>query len=402
MFNNKFGMFIHFGIYSQTEFHEQVFSALDMEREEYEKLATTFNPEKYNPEEWVLLAKNAGMKYICFTTKHHDGFCMWDTKTTDYNVMNTPYKKDILKMLSNACKKYGMKLSLYYSNPDWHYEYGYNPNSSHQFKAVKTANPDTQKLREYIKAQVTELLTNYGEIYTMFWDIPPRIEDKSINELCRKLQPNILINNRGFDGGDFSTPEREMDEIENSARFSKPTEACNSVGEHSWGYRSNEDFFSVRYLTQFIDKIMAMNGSYLLNVGPKWDGTIDEKYAERIRKIGDFYNRTEGVLENPEPNTFDYGIQRDNCIVNVKNGKTYFHFYNGIRSTGVAMKNYPSLPKKIRLLNNKQELDYKIEFLPEFRNENGKCVEKFLHIENIPVDDLQNEPIIIEIEWQNN
>ena len=129
---NKFGMFIHWGIYSLIGVHEQVFAKLDIPREEYEALAERFDPVEYDPEKWVLLAKEAGMKYICFTAKHHDGFCMWDTKYTDYNIMNTPYGKDVLAMLAAACKKHGMLLSIYYSCPDWHHEDAYNPKSSHQ------------------------------------------------------------------------------------------------------------------------------------------------------------------------------------------------------------------------------------------------------------------------------
>ena len=115
---NKFGMFIHWGIYAQLGLQEQAIARYDMSHEEYEKLAETFNPVNYDPEQWVLLAKQAGMKYICFTAKHHDGFCMWDTKQTDYNIMNTPYGKDTLKMLADACEKHEMLLSIYYSNPD--------------------------------------------------------------------------------------------------------------------------------------------------------------------------------------------------------------------------------------------------------------------------------------------
>ncbi|MBR5527414.1 MAG: alpha-L-fucosidase, partial [Clostridia bacterium] len=234
--HNIFGMFIHWGIYSQLKSHEQVLARYDMENRGYEKLIHTFDPVNYDPEEWVLLAKRAGMKYICFTTKHHDGFCMWDTKYTDYNIMHTPYGRDVTRMLAEACKKHGMKLSFYYSCPDWYHENAYNPNSTHQWKAADKEKGDTAKYREFVKNQITELLTAYGEIYTLFWDIPPRIRDESINALVRRLQPGILINNRGYDEGDFSTPERELDEIAESGHFEKMTEACNSVGEQSWGY----------------------------------------------------------------------------------------------------------------------------------------------------------------------
>ena len=161
---NKFGMFIHWGIYALTGIQEQALARSNMDKDEYEGLTKQFNPTEYDPEKWVLLAKNAGMKYICFTTKHHDGFCMWDTKQTDYNVMNTPYGKDILKLLADACHKHGVGLSLYYSNPDGHHEYGYNPKSSHQWCAVKKGEVNNEKYRDFIKKQVTELLTNYGEI----------------------------------------------------------------------------------------------------------------------------------------------------------------------------------------------------------------------------------------------
>lgn len=178
---------------------------MDWPREKYEALIHEFNPIQYDPEEWVLLAKSAGMKYICFTTKHHDGFCMWNTRYRDYNITNTPYGKDVLKMLADACRKHGMLLSLYYSNPDWHHPYGCNPASTHQWKALKRTDVNTGIYREYIKNQITELLTKYGSIYTFFWDIPPNIKDPSLNELIRSLQPGIFINDRGFDTGDFST-----------------------------------------------------------------------------------------------------------------------------------------------------------------------------------------------------
>jgi alpha-L-fucosidase len=138
-------MFVHWGIYAQTGLQDQAIVRYEMDRGEYEALQHTFDPFDYDPEQWVLMAKAAGMKYICFTAKHHDGFCMWDTKQTDYNIMNTPYGKDVLKMLADACQKHGMLLSIYYSNPDWHYEYGYNPASTHQWRSVQTEHPDTEK-----------------------------------------------------------------------------------------------------------------------------------------------------------------------------------------------------------------------------------------------------------------
>ena len=396
---NQFGMFIHWGIYANTGIQEQVYARFDWDRDRYEALMHEFNPVKYDPEEWVLLAKEAGMKYLCFTTKHHDGFCMWDTKYTDYNVMNTPYGKDVLKMLADACRKHGLKLSLYYSNPDWHHTYGYNPNSTHQWKAVQREEVNTELYREYIKNQITELLTNYGEIYALFWDIPPKIEDPSINQLVRRLQPNIYINDRGFDKGDFSTPEREYRATEGN-RFTRMTEACNAVDEQSWGYRERADFYSLRHLCKSIDRIMAMGGSYVLNIGPMGDGSLHPAHAERIRRVGDWYNRMQGCLECAEEDPFAYEQKRDPFIATVKDGKTYLHYYEGVRSTSVALKLYPAKPRRARLMNTGEYLECLIERLPEFFNgKTGLAEVEFLHIRGIPVDELASEPIVLEIEW---
>jgi len=396
---NKFGMFIHWGIYALTGIQDQVFARFQMDRTEYEDLANKFNPVKYEPEEWVKLAKSAGMKYICFTTKHHDGFCMWDTKFTDYNIMNTPYGKDVLKELSDACKKHGILLSLYYSNPDWHHPYGYNPNSTHQWRCVQRDKVDLELYKTYVKNQITELLTNYGSIYTLFWDIPPKVNDESMNEMVRSLQPDILINDRGWSKGDFSTPEREYSSQAGSW-FTRMTEACNSLGQQSWGYRENEDFYSIRHLKCSIDRIMSMGGNYLLNVGPSAEGEITPDYANRIKKIGDWYNRMECCLEDVEQDTFDYESHANICNATKKNGKTYLHFYEGLISTAVNLKNYPSLPKKVKLMNTGKALEAKIEYLPEFFDgATGKCEAEYLHITGIPVDDLIEEPIVLEIEW---
>jgi len=393
---NKFGMFIHWGLYGATGVQDQVFARMDWPREKYEALMHAFNPVKYDPEKWVLLAKEAGMEYICFTTKHHDGFCMWDTAYTDYKITNTPYGKDVLKMLADACAKHGMKLSFYYSCPDWHHENGYNPASTHQWKAHTENGIDHAPYLEYVRGQVRELCTNYGPLYTFFWDIPPRIKDPSFNEMIRELQPGIYINDRGYDVGDFSTPEREYKSAEGD-RFTRMTEACNSLGEQSWGYRSNEDFYSMRHLTSAIDRMMAMGASYLLNVGPNGEGEITEDYASRLRRIGDWYKRMEGALVCHEADDFNYKIKANKAIVTKKNGKSYFHFPDGIRSSSVALQYFPNMPKSVRLLNTGKPLNASFDLLPEYFS-NGQA-QPFLHITGIPVDDLANEAIVIEIEW---
>ncbi|MBE6560993.1 MAG: glycoside hydrolase [Ruminococcaceae bacterium] len=401
---NYLGMFVHWGIYSQLEDHEQVLAKRDMDNAEYEKLAKTFNPVRYDPKEWVKLAQAAGMKYICFTTKHHDGFCMWDTKQTDYNIMNTPYGRDVLKMLADACAKYGMKLSLYYSIPDWHEPCAYNPASSHQWKAIAPEKSDTVAYRAFVREQIRELLTGYGEIYTLFWDIPPMIDDPSMNAFVRSLQPQILINDRGYDAGDFSTPERDLPK---EGHFPRMTEACQSVGMQSWGYRRDEDYFTPRFLMYSIDRIMASGGSYLLNVGPKPDGTICPEAQASLRRIGEWYNKMEGTLEDTEADPFSYEIRANqfmpggSCIALKKNGKTYFHFPAGLATQSLYLKKYPGIPKRVRLINTGMTLDTREDTPPYMIVENGIAKGPLLRITGIPSDrePLLTEPTVIEVEW---
>ena len=394
---NKFGLFIHWGVYSAFAWHEQALAKLQIPFEEYDAMASSFNPEGLNVEEWVLLAKKAGMKYICFTTKHHDGFCLWNTKYTDYNIMNTPYGKDVLKDLAEACKKHSVALSLYYSNPDWHHEKAYNPLSSHQWGARNRIETDLTEYRAFIKNQITELLTDYGEIYTLFWDIPPQIEDPSLNELAHRLQPKILINDRGWSKGDFSTPERELPTGE---RFERPTEACQSVGEQSWGYREEEDYYSVRFLLSSIDKIMAMGGSYLLNVGPKANGEIPDKARKSVEAVGSWYNRMEGVLEGNTAPKYPLNISGEG-VVNDKDGKTYLHFFNGLHSASVHLyEGAPCIPKKARLLNDGRELRIRCQKLPYRQEKTGICEKEYISICDIPCDEFLLEPIVIELTWE--
>ena len=394
---NKFGMFIHWGIYAQTGLHEQALARYDIPFAEYDKLVETFNPTEYDPEEWVLLAKKAGMQYICFTAKHHDGFCMWDTKYTDYNVMNTPYKKDVLKMLADACARHGMRLSLYYSNPDWHHENAYNPYSTHQWKSRYPEKTDLVKYREYVKNQLRELLTRYGKIYTLFWDIPSHVLDESMNAFVRSLQPDILINDRGWDKGDFSTPERDVPDGE---RFERMTEACQSVGEQAWGYRTDEDYFSVRFLTQSIDKIMAMGGSYLLNVGPMPNGKISQRARDVLERVGDWYVRMGGVLENHEPYPQIIRLQHTPCIATVKDGKTYLHLYEGVISSSINFEVAPAFPPKAaKLVNDGRALGVRFGLLPGWGGAHGRANGPFLSITNIPCDEFENEPLVIELDW---
>ena len=399
---NRFGLFIHWGVYALTGRHEQAFARCGVAREEYERLKDSFNPVRFNPEEWVLLAKKAGMKYICFTAKHHDGFCMWNTAYTDYSIMHTPYGRDVLKLLADACSKHGMALSIYYSLPDWHHPNAYNPRSSHQWRSVAREENRFDLYLEYVRNQIRELLTGYGPIYTLFWDIPPQIHDPSLNDYVRSLQPGIFINNRGFDEGDFSTPERESDSSASLLPYARMTEACNSIDSQSWGYRQEADFYSLRHLLSSIDQVMARGGSYLLNIGPMADGSLHPEHAGRIERIGRWYTAMNGCLECHEPDPFAYRMKGAGpCIVTKKDGKSYFHFFDGLMTGAVAFETYPSMPKSVRLMNTGTFLPFALRALPGFYTSPAGLSDRiYLQIRRIPVDELCCEPIVIEVEWE--
>lgn len=390
--SRRFGMFIHWGLYSITEWHEQAQLRRHIPRSEYEKLLNLFSPDSFDPEEWVSLAEEAGMKYICFTVKHCDGFCLWDTKQTDFNVMNTPYHKDVLKQLSDACAKRHIALCLYYSIADWHHPNAYNPESSHQIPPLPTDEPNQQKYTAYVRNQLKELLTGYGKIYGLFWDVPPHFTDRSINEMARQLQPGIMINDRGYDEGDFSTPERSLP---GGNRFSSPTEACQSVGEQSWGYRWNEDYYSTGFLTRSIDKIMAMGGNYLLNVGPMPNGKIPSKAVQVIRNVGSWYQRVKESFEGADTCTGLFSS--DEILVTRKENTLYLHFYQGLNRSGIILKPAKFLPLKIKVLNSGKAPLYGLDVMPSLHEEAGGQT-PYLHIHNLPVDDYANEALVVKVE----
>ena len=178
------------------------------------------------------------------------------------------------------------------------------------------------------------------------------------------------------------------------------TEACNSFGVQSWGYREGENYYSMRHLIQSIGRVMAMGGSYLLNVGPDSLGRISPEFIKRLNFVGDWYNRMEGALECAEGDDYNYAPRHLDYVATKKNGKTYLHFYNGIFSDSISIVNYPSLPKSVRLMNTGAPLTFKIELLPEyFEFYTGKAEKESLHITGVPIDRLENEAIVVEIEW---
>ncbi len=396
--DERFGMFVHWGIYAVGAWHEQEQWRKQIPKEAYIKYASEFNPEGYSPDAWFSLAKEAGMDYVVFTAKHHDGFCMWDTKFTDYSIMHTPYGKDILAEVAKSCEKFGLKLGLYYSVPDWHQKNSINFGGSHQLKKPNPGDePDEEKYKTFVKNQMTELLSGYGKIDALFWDIPPCNQDPSVNAFVRELMPGIFINDRGYSKGDYSTPERE---IPKHKAFRTLTEACQSVGRQSWGYRKNEDYLSHKLLMASIDSVMSKGGNYLLNVGPDAKGRLTEEAKESIRTVGDWYNRVSESYKGAE--MIDLGISEQiNALMVTKKGNSlYFHLPPLAESSGLALKPIDVLPESAVVLNTGEALPCEMEYMPfYFFGEEDQT--PYLHLMGIPVNRLSGEIIVIKVTFQS-
>lgn len=318
----RFGMFIHWGVYSVLagvyDGHHQarggaewIMNRMKIPVSTYQAYARQFDPVKYDPDKWVKMAKEAGMKYIVITAKHHDGFAIFKTHASKWNIVDaTPYGKDVLKPLAEACKKYGIKLGFYYSQAqDWN-----NPGGAASRKLTREgwANPDSAQIDAYTAAhnghwdkaqttktmdeymdnvaipQVKELLTHYGDVAVFWWDTPTQMKDEYAQKLqaLLKLQPNIITNDRlkrpDFPG-DYMTPEQHIpkDKIEG-----KDFEVCMTMNG-TWGYRSyDHNWKSVKTLVRNLVDIASKGGNYLLNVGPESDGTFPQPSIDILKGIG--------------------------------------------------------------------------------------------------------------------
>jgi alpha-L-fucosidase len=395
-FEKRFGMFIHWGLYAIPGWHEQHQWRGRIERKEYVKLAQQWNPVKLKPDQWLDLMEAAGMKYICVTTKHHDGFCLWDTKQTAYNTMNTPYKKDIIAMLAEACQKRNVPLCLYYSIADWHHPNYPNLGRHHELPPQSQDSPDWNKYMDFLKAQVRELCTNYGEIHGFWWDMNvPEHKDPSINQMIRKLQPKAVINNRGFDEGDFGTPERDFQQ-DDSIAFDRLTEACQSVGRESWGYRKDEDYYTDRHLIRSIDRYLVRDSNYLLNVGPMADGTIPHESIAILKRIGEWYNAVKESLEGVQAAST---LTANRDIMLTKRDRTlYVHLNKDLSANVVKLKPINVAPVKATLLNDSRKIDFTVRFSPSDHNEQRA----YLNLINLPVNEMCNMVPVIKLEFDRS
>lgn len=397
-FDKRYGMFIHWGLYSIPAWHEQHQWRARVRRAEYVKLANQWNPKKFDPEEWLDTMEMAGMKYITITTKHHDGFCLWDTKETKFNTMNTPYKQDIIGKLSDACHRRNVPLCLYYSIADWNHPSYPNQGRHHELAGPEQGDlPDWDKYMEFLKAQVKELCSNYGKIDGFWWDMNvPLYKDPSVNAMIRSLQPSAVINNRGFDEGDFGTPERDFAAAEADATIlERPAEACQSVGMESWGYKKDEDYYTDLHLERSVDKYLSRDANYLLNVGPTAEGLIPDESFVILERLGDWFLSVEESYNNVNPAPLLLGSK--DVFVTSRDKTIYIHFNKGLTGNGFKVKPLDVLPVKATLLNNNKRVECVVDMSPSDHLDQ----KKYLRLRNLPVNEMANSVMIVKLEFRN-
>lgn len=328
----RFGLFIHWGPSSLLGAGEWVMNNRNIKVADYTHLQKAFNPVDFDAQKWVSMVKNAGMKYITLITRHHDGFSMWDTKQSEWKITNTPYKKDIVKQIADECHKQGIKICFYYSLLDW-YRSDYQYETGRTGKGTgRTEKSNWESYIKFMKAQLTELLTNYGEVGTIWfdghWDQLDNDHDKAqvskvdwkyeeIYSLIHKLQPNCLIGNNHhlspLPGEDFQMFEKDLPGG-NSTGFGGasvsqlPLETCETIAD-SWGFNiTDRNYKSTRQLIHYLVRASGFGANFLLNIGPMPNGEIQPEFTERLSAMGAWLQKngetiygTSGGYIRPQP-----------------------------------------------------------------------------------------------------
>ncbi|MDX2267119.1 MAG: alpha-L-fucosidase [Bryobacter sp.] len=294
----KFGVFIHWGPYSVIGRHEWARHRFQIPQAEYDKYARAFNPEKFNADEWMGLFDRAGAKYVVITSKHHDGFSIWRSKVSDYDMEISPYKGDPLKDLAAAARKRDLRFGFYHSIMDWHHP-AYRPRRAWEAKNPKEGGNNGLYV-DFMKEQLRELLTGYGDVAVIWFDgewehtLAELKRDDEVYDFIRLLQPNTLINDRLYERkpgsrGDFGTPEQFVPAtgVKDPSGRDALWESCVTINMDSWGYNKYEtEFKTERDLIRMLVEVVSKGGNLLLNVGPKPDGTIQTEFVTRLEAMG--------------------------------------------------------------------------------------------------------------------
>jgi alpha-L-fucosidase len=356
----RFGMFIHWGLYSVYGHHEWAMEEEGIPVAEYEQLAKQFKPKPNAARAWAKLAKRAGQKYMVLTTKHHEGFCNWDTKLTDYCAAKQGPGRDLVAEYVEAARAEGLRVGFYYSLMDWHHPDG---------ARCATDEAARRRMVDYTHGLVRELLTNYGKIDVLWYDVDWPLdakgwESEKMNEMVFKLQPDIILNNRNGLPGDFSTPEQEI----RAEKAGRAWETCMTMND-SWGYqRADSNWKTSKVLVNNLITCAQGGGNYLLNIGPKGDGSIPEESIQKLTEVGKWMDKHGPTIYETERsqvcNSVLAGFTRkgNTLYVQVENWPGNTIAVGGIKTKAVSAKLFTTGQK----VEFKQE-EFRLQFtgLPE-------------------------------------
>jgi alpha-L-fucosidase len=337
----RFGLFVHWGVYSQLGDGEWVMNNQRIPVATYEKLPAFFNPVQFDPKEWVQMVKDAGMKYITITSKHHDGFAMYDSKVSTYDIVDrTPYGKDVLKMLADECHRQGIKLFFYHSQLDWHHPDYYPQGNTGKGYTGRPESGDFNKYLDYMDSQLAELLTNYGDIagiwFDGMWDKPAanwRLEQTY--SMIHKIRPGALVGSNHhlapFNGEDFQMFEKDLPG-HNTTGFSPdqkigdlPKETCETIN-NSWGFNLQDARNkSKKDLIQYLVKSAGYDANFLLNVGPMPNGKIQPEHVELLKGMGEWMNTYGETIYGSRGGPLS---ARNWGVTTTKGNKIYLHILN--------------------------------------------------------------------------
>jgi alpha-L-fucosidase len=375
----RFGQFIHWGTYSLLDQGEQVLYRQHLKPSEYRELADTFSPNRFDADEWAACARNAGHRYALFTSKHHDGYCMFDTATHGYNSVDTRPGQDFVAEFVRAYRDAGLKIGIYFSTVDWNHP-GY-------FAGTDTDSPEFHDFIKMTRQQIRELCSNYGKIDIFWFDgsWPYDADEWQAEEIyaeIRQLQPGIIINDRLCIPGDITTPEQQIPEVQIAPK--QPWESCMTSTTKHWGYHAGVDWKSAGQTIRELATVADAGGNLVYNVGPMADGTFPSQYRELMAEVGQWLATNGEAI---------YGTSRTICdtttfgLMTCKPGRVYLHVLRNAADT-LHLAGLQNAVQRVYLLDGGQELPYR-------QDDEGN-----LYIAQLPspLPDPRNTVIVAEVD----